>query len=265
MVSSPNNSTRQFSGHANVNVAATPKLDIGTSLNFVKLNNHFGTDGGVSSMLGAEFGHVGVFTAARGSSPISLRSCSQSLYDNTDDANRFTGSITFNHRPMGWFSHRFIAGIDFTSDNGKSLERFAPPVFAAFLSPTDAAGLIAQVLRQNTVLTADYSGTATFNLSSSLKSASSIGGQFYRTQTDTSFLGGKDFPRPVSRRYPRPRRRSNRVRTALSIRPSARTDRSKFPGTTASSSPVLCASTTTAHSAKTSNGSRTRKLPHRGW
>ena len=58
-----NNSTRQFSGHANVNVAATPKLDIGTSLNFVKLNNHLGADGGVSSMLGAEFGHIGVFTA----------------------------------------------------------------------------------------------------------------------------------------------------------------------------------------------------------
>jgi TonB-dependent SusC/RagA subfamily outer membrane receptor len=191
-----NNSTRQFSGHANVNVAATPKLDIGTSLNFVKLNNHLGTDGGVSSMLGAEFGHINVFTPARGFFPNQPPELFTSLYDNTDEANRFTGSVTFNHRPIGWFSQRFIAGIDFTSDNGKALERFAPPEFAAFLSPTDAAGVIAQVLRQNTFLTADYSGTATFDLSSSIKSATSIGGQFYRTQTDTSYLGGKGFPAP---------------------------------------------------------------------
>jgi TonB-linked SusC/RagA family outer membrane protein len=191
-----NNSARQFSGHANVNVAATPKLDVGTSLNFVKVNNHIGTDGGVSSMLGAEFGHINVFTPARGFFPNNPPELITSLYDNTDEASRFTGSITFNHRPIGWFSQRFIAGIDYTGDNGKSLERYAPPEFAAFLSPSDAAGTIAQVLRQNTVLTADYSGTATFDLSSSVKSASSIGGQFYRTQTDTSFLGGKGFPAP---------------------------------------------------------------------
>jgi len=189
-----NNSTRQFSAHANVNVAATPKLDVGTSLNFVKLNNHLGTDGGVSAMLGAEFGHINIFTPARGFFPNEPPELITSLYDNTDEASRFTGSITFNHRPIGWFSQRFIAGIDYTGDNGKSLERFAPPEFAAFLSPSAAAGTIAQVLRQNTFLTADYSGTATFDVTSSLKSASSIGGQFYRTQTDTSFLGGNGFP-----------------------------------------------------------------------
>jgi len=191
-----NNSTRQFSAHANVNVAATPKLDVGTSLNFVKLNNHLGTDGGVSSMLGAEFGHINVFTPARGFFPNEPPELITSLYDNTDEANRFTGSITFNHRPLGWLSQRFIAGIDYTGDNGKSLERFAPPVFAAFLSPAAATGTIAQVIRQNTFLTADYSATATFNVTSAVKSASSIGGQFYRTQTDTSFLGGNGFPAP---------------------------------------------------------------------
>ena len=191
-----NNSSRQFSGHANLNVAATPKLDIGTSLNFVKLNNHLGTDGGVSSMLGAEFGHINVFTPARGFFPNEPPELITDLYDNTDEANRFTGSITFNHRPIGWFSQRFIAGIDYTGDNGKSLERFAPPNYAAFLSPSAATGTIGQVLRNNTTLTADYSGTATFNVTSSIKSASSLGGQFYRTQVDTSFLGGTGFPAP---------------------------------------------------------------------
>ena len=189
-----NNSARQYSGHANVTVNATPKLDVTTSLNYVKINNHLGTDGGVSSMLGAEFGHIGVFTPARGFFPNEPPELITDLYDNTDEANRFTGSVTFNHRPLGWLSQRFIAGLDYTGDNGKSLERFAPPKYAAFLSPTAAAGTIAQVLRNNLFLTADYSATATFDVTSSIKSASSIGGQFYRNQVDTSFVGGMGFP-----------------------------------------------------------------------
>lgn len=191
-----NNSAHQYSAHANVNVAATPKLDVGTSLNFVKLNNHLGTDGGVSSMLGAEIGHINLFKAARGFFPNEPPELATTLYDNTDEASRFTGSVTFAHRPTTWFSQRFIAGIDYTGDNGKSLERFASPELAVFLSPVAATGEIGQVLRQNTTLTADYSGTATFKVSSSISSATSLGGQFYRTQLDSSYLGGMGFPAP---------------------------------------------------------------------
>ena len=56
--SSRTTSSRQFSAHANVNVAPTPKLDVGTSLNFVDCTNHLGADGGVSAMLGAQLGHI---------------------------------------------------------------------------------------------------------------------------------------------------------------------------------------------------------------
>ncbi|MEP7087962.1 MAG: SusC/RagA family TonB-linked outer membrane protein [Gemmatimonadota bacterium] len=191
-----NNKARQYSAHANVNIAATPKLDVGTSLNYVKINNHLGTDGGVSSMLGAEIGHINVFTAARGFFPNEPPELATTLYDNTDEANRFTGSVTFAHRPTTWFSQRFIAGIDNTSDNGKALERFAPADLAIYLSPVAATGEIGQVLRQNTTITADYSGTATFKVSNSISSATSLGGQYYRTQLDTSYLGGQGFPAP---------------------------------------------------------------------
>ncbi len=192
----PNNSSRQFSAHANVNVAADPKLDIGTSLNFVRLTNHLGVDGGVSAMLGAELGHIDIFPGGRGFFPNQPPEIPQTLYDNADFINRFTGSVTFNHRPLDWLSHRLIVGLDFTSENGQSLERFAPPNLAALLSPLSAAGEIAQVLRQNTVVTADYSATAKFNLTHSLVSSTSVGGQFYRVQQDTAFLGGQGFPGP---------------------------------------------------------------------
>ena len=192
----PNNSSKQFSAHANVNVAAMPKLDIGTSLNFVRLNNHLGVDGGVSAMLGAQLGHIDIFPDGRGFFPDQPPEIPQTLYDNADFVNRFTGSVTFNHRPLDWLSHRLIVGLDYTSETGQSLERFAPPELAPLLSPLSAAGTIAQVLRQNATVTADYSATAKVNLTSSLVSSTSIGGQFYRTQQDTAFLGGQGFPGP---------------------------------------------------------------------
>ena len=195
----PNNSSRQFSAHANVNVAADPKFDVGTSLNFVRLTNHLGADGGVSAILGAELGHIDIFPGGRGFFPNQPPEIPQTLYDNADFVNRFTGSVTFNHRPLDWLSHRLIVGMDFTSETGQSLERFAPPELAALLSPLSAAGEIAQVQRQNTVVTADYSATAKFNLTSSLVSSTSIGGQFYRIQQDTAFLGGQGFPGPGAR------------------------------------------------------------------
>jgi TonB-dependent SusC/RagA subfamily outer membrane receptor len=198
----PNNSSRQFSAHANVNVAAMPKLDIGTSLNFVRLTNHLGADGGVSAILGAQLGHIdlstlGIFpAAARGFFPGQSPDIPQTLYDNADFVNRFTGSVTFNHRPLDWLSHRLIVGLDYTSETGQTLERFAPPNLAAMLSPLSAAGEIAQVIRQNATVTADYSATANVKLGSAWSSSTSIGGQFYRVQQDTAFLGGQGFPGP---------------------------------------------------------------------
>src|SRR5205823_13858010 len=46
------------------------------------------------------------------------------------------------------------------------------------------------------IITADYNGTAKFDLTSALSSASSLGGQYYRTELNSSALGGAGFPGP---------------------------------------------------------------------
>ena len=74
----------------------------------------------------------------------------QQLYDNAQDIDRFTGSVTLNHRPLPWFSQRLIAGVDYTGDNSRGLERFAPPDLAVFLPPSIAAGQINQTGQQLT-------------------------------------------------------------------------------------------------------------------
>ncbi len=191
----PNNSLTQFSGHANLDLVPSPKLDVSTSLNYVDGTSHLGADGSVSAMLDAKVGHPVLYPDSRGFFVVPPE-VPQRLYDNSQAIGRFTGSTTFDHRPADWFSQRLILGIDRAGEDSRALERFAPPDLASFLTATQAAGRIGQTVANTTVITADYSGTARTGLGSSITSATSVGGQFYRTRETTSFLGGSGFPAP---------------------------------------------------------------------
>lgn len=193
----PNNSVRQFSSHANLNATITPALDVGTSLNYVQANNHLGVDGGLSTMFGAILAQPLVFKkpGAEGFYPNVPPAFPQTLYDNSDGLNRFTGSVTINHRPTTWLTQRLIGGIDYSAEDAQDLERFAPADLAVFALATPT-GSIYQNLRATTVATGDYSATAKVHVSHAVTSSTSIGGQFYRTELNASGLGGRGFPGP---------------------------------------------------------------------
>src|SRR5262249_35738870 len=55
---------------------------------------------------------------------------------------------------------------------------------------------IGQQLDRTTMITADYSGTAKFDLRPTLNSSTSVGGQFNNTEANASSLGGTGFPAP---------------------------------------------------------------------
>jgi len=193
----PNNFLTQYSAHANLNLTPDPKYAIGTSLNYVQGNYHTGADVGLSAMLGAQLGQPQLFPVpgADGFYPNVPPNVPQALFDNSDDIHRFTGSVTFNHNPIGWFTQRLIVGLDYTNEDGRGLELFAPPALAPF-TLGNAAGRIGQTLTSTSLTTADYNGTAKFNLTSNITSATSLGGQWYRTALHQSFLGGIGFPGP---------------------------------------------------------------------
>ena len=194
----PNNSLRQASVHTNVDVAVNSKTDFSASLNFVNLSEHLGADIGLSAMFGAEFGHPLLWTnpAGRGFYGNFPPDVPQKLYDNADGLNRFTASGTLNNRLTNWFTQRAIVGLDYTGEDARAIEHFAPPELAAVLTPAAAGGSIGQTLRHNSIISADYSGTAKFNLSSSIQSSTSLGGQFYNTELNTSALTAIGFPAP---------------------------------------------------------------------
>jgi TonB-linked SusC/RagA family outer membrane protein len=192
----PNNFGKSFSGRANVAFSPSSKMDVQTTLGYVRSSMHLGADNGLSPFFNAFFGHQLLFPVNRGffTTPPEIP---QRLFDNSSQINRFTGGTTFDHRPMDWFSHRLTIGVDFTSDDSRALERFAPPELAPFLTAFgSAAGRIAQTLRNNTFATGDYSGTARFKLSPKFSSSSSIGANFIKKQLKTSVLAAINFPAP---------------------------------------------------------------------
>src|SRR5690606_30680873 len=141
------------------------------------------TDVGISPLFTSVFGTPAFFPSSRGFYAMPPE-VPQTLYDNVQDINRYTGGITLNHRPVSWFAHRLVVGLDYTSEDSRALERFAPPDLAPFAAavggPTAPAGRIAQALRNSTFFTGDYAGTFSFDLSPTISSATSFGGQFVR-------------------------------------------------------------------------------------
>jgi TonB-linked SusC/RagA family outer membrane protein len=192
----PNNFISQFALHTNLNVAPSDVLDFASSVHFVDARNHLGTDTGLSAMLGAMVGHILLQPKSRGFGLGYPPELSWELYDNMDLADRFTASGTVNYRPFGWMTNRLLMGLDYTGGDTRTLERFASPELAAFLTPTQAAGRIGQTIRKNTNVTVDYAGTAKVGITSALSSSSSIGVQANRTESNSSGLGGMGFPAP---------------------------------------------------------------------
>jgi TonB-linked SusC/RagA family outer membrane protein len=200
----PNNSLRQFNTHANISAPIGTKSDFSTSLNYVNQSAHLGVDNGASALLGAEVGHPvafgprvagGITLNPRGFYPGYPPEVFQTLYDNADGLNRFTGSATLNNRPVGWFTQRAVLGLDYSGEDARAIERFAPANLAPYLGAA-ATGRIGQTLRRNTLISADYNGTAKTAITSTLGSTFSVGGQFYNSEANSSFLGGIGFPAP---------------------------------------------------------------------
>ncbi len=109
---------------------------------------------------GATVGHGLLFRPHAGSIRISRRRFRRQLYDNAQGVSRFTGSGTINHRPIDWFTQHVIVGVDYTGDDSSAIEQFARRTSPCCSAPSSAGGRIGQTLRHNTIITADYAGTA---------------------------------------------------------------------------------------------------------
>jgi TonB-linked SusC/RagA family outer membrane protein len=193
----PTNHSRRFAGHANLSFPINDRLDIGTSLNYVRGKFHLGTDYQDGPFLNTLYGlPLLASTPTRGFLQAPPEAYYSGVFDNTQDLSRFTGSVTVNHRPARWFSHRLTVGLDQTGEDNQALTEFMPPEVAQFFDPISARGSLDLTRQDVSFYTADYSATARFNLSPKVSSASSIGGQYYQRRVDSVSVLGLQFPAP---------------------------------------------------------------------
>lgn len=226
----PNNSMTRHNGRANFTITPTNdlwdvQLNTGYTSNFLTLpdndNNGFGYIG--VAMIGFPWNHK-IFAADpnTGGTPIETcpfafelaRSTGNPLSDggcpannkggffgnrsfadvetlgNVQNVERFTGSATMRIRPTTFWSNRITLGYDLVAQRTSGLI----PV-----DPTRPFGAFSDGFRDATTqtvrnLTLDYSGSVSFDLSSSINSVTSIGVQYYREVLDEAGCTGEVFP-----------------------------------------------------------------------
>ena len=192
----PTNRAGRFTGHANLSIAPSPLYDVSTSIHVIKGLADLGNDYGSSRFFSGMFGSPAALnTPTRGFFGVPPDAL-DAAFLNSQAINRFTGSVQLNHRPVQWFAQRITLGLDQTNEDNQALSRYLPPQYAQFFGAVAAQGGITQDLRNISYATADYSGTATFNLPKSLVSTSSIGGQLYRKRIDSTNVTATQFPAP---------------------------------------------------------------------
>jgi len=200
----PTNFQRRYSGRLNLGITPSPKLHVTAEMGYVtgptNLSAEAGYGGRVYTTLLATpttYGksptdpngwHHGFYSGV----PVQY----DSVYKMWQDLNRFTASATIDNTPIDWFHHKLTLGIDRTdegnnyyyprNDNLNKLSSFSG----------DALGY--RELDQNSITyrTIDYAANATWNPTSSIRTVTSGGAQYYHDATNSLGAWGSVFPFP---------------------------------------------------------------------
>jgi TonB-linked SusC/RagA family outer membrane protein len=172
---------------ANVRAQLNPRLDLALSTGYVTSdlrrpendNNSFGIlASGLLGLPDSTNGGYGFLTPEQ----------SMSIETN-QSIDRFTGSLNGNWQPLGWLRARGVVGLDLTQRFDESTV-FPGEIPAAF-SPTAFEGSRNANRYQILNTTASLNATATFDLTSSLRSSTSVGVQFLRDYLTGTRAGGR--------------------------------------------------------------------------
>lgn len=121
----------------------------------------------------------------------------EALYQiqNTEELNRGTASTTVTHRPTTWFTQRLIAGLDWSDTKGVVFQPRLPEESPRWYGSSSVGEKELSNARK-LIQTLDYSATASFDLSPTWTSATTVGAQFFSNETSISGAEGRDMPTP---------------------------------------------------------------------
>jgi TonB-linked SusC/RagA family outer membrane protein len=196
----PSNSVLRHNGRANLSLAPHRTVTLNVSTGYITGKTRLACEAGCGgrvwgTILANPNNLVGAVARQRGFHSGTPQEYSL-LVQNWQNISRFTGSVQLQHQPISWFSHRLNAGTDRAEEGNVS---FTPRVDSLIGLPAwgnTALGGKSLQDRNVHVNTVDYAATATFDLLPSLRSQTSVGGQFYNTETAFVSASGNIFPAP---------------------------------------------------------------------
>jgi TonB-linked SusC/RagA family outer membrane protein len=198
---------RLHRSNVRVNLSATPSAawDVQSSMGFTTGRTYLPYEaGGGGATWATYFSSPGFLYAGGlpGNPQLGFRSGPPDIYyaayNNFQDADRFTGSVTLTNRPLPWFNHRLIIGMDRLAEDNQSLSPrndLIGSTYAAFSgvgSPTN--GSMAVSTRDVMVTTWDYLANADVQLNPAWRSVSSAGGQFFGRKSLFRSASASGFP-----------------------------------------------------------------------
>ncbi len=190
-----------------VNLSATPNdnFDVQSSMAYTTGRTYLPFEaGGGGAVWGTLFSSPGfLYSGANTGNPqLGFRSGPPDVYyqayNNFQDADRFTGSVTLTNRATSWFNHRLILGVDRLAEDNQALTPRNDPLAARYSAfsgsgaPTN--GSMAVSTRDVTVSTFDYLANLDLALTESWRSVSSVGGQFFGRKSLFRSASANDFP-----------------------------------------------------------------------
>ena len=199
------NRLRRTNLRANIQANPSPKFDVNTSLGYTTGRTYLPYESGGGGATWATFFSSPSFLyngRNTGNAQLGFRSGPPNVYyeayDVFQDADRFTGSFQFTNRPTSFLNHRLILGIDRLAENNEDRtprNDILGATYASFAgSGPPQSGAIFVSTRDVNYTTADYLANADFNISSSLRSVTSAGGQVYLRRSRLRSISGTTFP-----------------------------------------------------------------------
>jgi TonB-linked SusC/RagA family outer membrane protein len=190
------NSLRRTNMRGNFTASPATNVDIQASVGYTAGRTWLPWESGGGGATWATYFSSPAFLQVNNSPQLGFRSGPPDVYyqaiDSYQDIDRFTGSLTFNHRPMPWFSHRLVVGRDrLNEENQERAPRndILGARYASFAYLTGAtSGYITTELRGVVVNTVDYNASVPWTINPAWRGVSSAGAQYYgRTVTPRTF------------------------------------------------------------------------------
>ena len=202
----PANARVQKNIRTNLSIVPSSKVNLETSVGYVTSRTNLAGEGGGAGPMWGLFA-VPQRTSVACPTP-APRGCGWArgsivgppeVYlatQNWQDVNRFTASASLKYDPASWMSHRLIVGTDYTMEDINSFLPYQTDSVIVFFLGARRDGSRSETTQQTLYNTYDYSGTAHFDLRSSLVSKSTLGLQYYTNQQTALTASGQHFPSP---------------------------------------------------------------------